>query len=86
MCTLSDTASFDRKVLAIIMNLPPISLTVAYRELASGQLALLQRPVALYSFLQKFWPTALLWEWPPPGAALILYEQNWWFLWWHSDS
>lgn len=33
---------------------PSFSLTVAYRELARGHDCLLQRPVTLYSFLQKF--------------------------------
>ncbi len=33
---------------------PSFSLTVAYLEFANGQLCLLQKPVTLYSFRQKF--------------------------------
>lgn len=48
---------------------PSFSLTVAYRELASGHDCLLQKPVTLYSLRQKFWV-----------EVLTLYEQNWVFI------
>lgn len=38
---------------------PSCSLTVAYLELASGHACLEQKPVKLYSFLQKFWVVVL---------------------------
>ena len=40
-------------------NEPSFSLTVAYRELARGHDCLLQKPVTLNSFLQKFWVEVL---------------------------
>ena len=39
--------------------LPSFSLTVAYLEFARGHDCLLQKPVTLYSFLQKFWVDVL---------------------------
>ncbi|KAJ2991444.1 hypothetical protein NUW54_g8190 [Trametes sanguinea] len=72
-------------------DVPSFSLTVAYREFAKGQLCLLQRPVTLYSFLQKFCVVVLHDDGSIRGERsghnaafkeqgcthLTLYEQNW---------
>jgi hypothetical protein len=42
---------------------PSCSRTVAYRELARGHDCREQKPVKLYSFLQKFWVVVLTISW-----------------------
>ena len=65
--------------------LPSFSRTVAYREFARGHDCRLQKPVTLYSFLQKFCVSVLQIsgqelcrdQWSRTAAHLTLYEQNW---------
>ena len=65
---------------------PSFSRTVAYLEFAKGHDWRLQKPVALYSFLQKFC-VAVLSKQAQLGqnfgyifSYLTLYEQNCWFI------
>lgn len=57
-------------LVSVLVHAPSCSRTVAYLEFASGQLCRVQKPVTLYSFLQKFW-VVVLWEAFSDGLGVV---------------